>query len=295
MKTVAVLLTVYNRKDSTKKCLKSLFEDLDKHSGLSVDIWLTDDGSTDGTKEMLDSSFPDRNIHVLEGTGDLFWTAGMNNSWRAASEFLDYDGYLWLNNDVLVLPGLFEELEAAEEYSLKTYGKVGILVGSLQDFNRSKFTYGGFNYLSRISLADDYVIPDGTFRTCQGAHGNITYVSKAVFEARGMLYGKYIHGGADHDYTYLAYKVGFPLVVLKKYVGLCDNDHVGSDIQLSERTLKERLEYIKSPAGLNLRNTLLFQKRCFPFRYPFVYVFTYAKVLFPKFFYKISIILKELS
>ena len=36
--------------------------------------------------------------------------------------------------------------------------------------------------------------------------------------------------------------------------------------------------------------TLLFQKRCFPYRYPFVWVIGYVKALFPKLylgFYKV--------
>ena len=283
MQSIAVLLTVFNRKEKTLACLSSLFEAAPAEN---MAVWLTDDGSSDGSAVAIRESFPDKEIHILQGDGNLFWNGGMINSWNAAIEQGGYDGYLWLNNDVVVLPGLWDELVAAEEYSLSTFGKTGIYVGSVKDAADGHFTYGGFNFVSKLSLKDQFVIPDGEFHTCQCAHGNVTFVSSAVVDKMGVFCDEYIHGGTDHDYTYLAYKAGFPLIVLRDYAGLCENDHSGSQRGMDGMNLRERLAYLKSPHGLNLHNTLLFQKRCFPWRLPFAFVAAYLKVIFPNITYK---------
>ena len=58
----------------------------------------------------------------------------------------------------------------------------------------------------------------------------------------GVLYEGYIHGGGDHDYTYRAYKAGFPILVMKDYVGTCENDHNNDGYgDFMEMSLKDRL------------------------------------------------------
>lgn len=114
---IAVLITVFNRIEKTLQCLKSLFE-ADK-AGLEIDfkIFITDDGSTDGTAEKIKEIFPLENIEILQGSGQLYWNGGMNNSWKAAIAEGGFDGYLWLNNDSIILSNLWKELKAADEYS----------------------------------------------------------------------------------------------------------------------------------------------------------------------------------
>ena len=110
----------------------------------------------------------------------------------------------------------------------------------------------------------------------------------------GVLYEGYIHGGGDHDYTYRAYKAGFPVLVMKNYVGICENDHMKKrHVDFMRMSLGERIKYMKSPFGLNLHNILLFQKRCFPYRYPFVWLIGYLKALFPILYFKIYRFMRE--
>ena len=280
----AVLMTVYNRVEKTIHCLNSLLRDMKEIEGLSFDVFITDDGSTDGTEVAIKNQFPQDNIYLFQGNGSLFWNGGMIHSWKAALAKGGYDGYLWLNNDTEVFPGLWMELKEADQYSKSHYGQGGIYVGSTCDKGKTKLTYGGFNFTNKWSLTDEFVIPDGTFRNCQCAHGNVTYVSSDVVDREGIFYDKYFHGGGDHDYTYRAYKHGFPVFILRDYVGICENDYdvnQNQDAFLKMR-LKDRINFLKSPKGYNLKNTLLFQKRCFPYRYPFVWLMGYMKVFFPK-------------
>lgn len=288
---IAVLITVYNRKAKTICCLRSL-EESHKEASSEIDykVYLTDDGCTDGTAEAIaetNFSFP---ISIIKGTGSLYWNGGMISSWQAAiDDNKEYDGFLWLNDDTTVLPAFWTDLSNADEASMKTYGKHGIYVGSTRDIETGKFTYGGFNFVNRITLSDRFVEPDGkSYQPCQCAHGNITFISSEVVSKMGIFYDGYIHGAGDHDYTYRAHRAGFPILVMPHYAGMCSNDHEADGYaDFFKMPLKKRLAYLKSPFGFNLHNTLLFQKRCFPYRYPFVWFMGYAKALFPKSYFKI--------
>ena len=175
-----------------------------------------------------------------------------------------------------------------DEFAIEKFGKKGIYVGSTCISVGGEFTYGGFNFTTYWTLKDQFVLPNGNdFKPCQCAHGNITYISDEVVKKMGILCERYIHGGGDHDYTYLAYKAGFPVLVMPHYCGICENDHSGESKRFEQMTLKERIKFLKSPFGLNLNNTLLFNSRCFPLRVPFVWVMGYMKAIFPQMFYGI--------
>lgn len=294
---IAVLLTVYNRKEKTLACLDSLENSLvqKENSKMIVDVFLTDDGCTDGTSKAIGERKYNFIIHLLQGNGYLYWNCGMINSWKTAMKYDDYDGFLWLNNDVVLNTNLWEELIETENFSINHYKQKGIYVGSTYDPNTKKISYGGFDFVSKWTLKDRFIIPNGkNIQSCQCAHGNITYISKEVVEKMGVLYEGHIHGGGDHDYTYRAYKAGFPVLVMKNYVGICENDHMKKrHVDFMRMSLGERIKYMKSPFGLNLHNILLFQKRCFPYRYPFVWLIGYLKALFPILYFKIYRFMRE--
>jgi len=280
---IAVLLTVHNRVEKTVRCLNSLFKGVKEIDGISFDVFITDDGSTDHTEEEIKRLFPQDNLFLLKGDGYLYWNGGMINSWKTALQKGGYDGYLWLNNDTEVLPNLWNELKEADLYSKSQFGQGGIYVGSTCNAAKNKLTYGGFNFVSKLSLKDEFIIPNGTFQPCQCAHGNVTYVSHNVVDRHGILYDKYVHGGSDHDYTYRAFKKGFPIFVLRDFVGICENDHDPAHWEkFAQMHLFERIKYLNSPIGFNLKNALLFQRRCFPYRYPLVWLSGYMKAFFPR-------------
>lgn len=106
MQTIAVLLTVFNRKDKTLKCLQHLFNQL-PIEGYSIDVYLTDDGCTDGTPEAVKEQYPQ--VNIIHGDGNLFWNRGMYTAWEKAAQ-KGYDFYLWLNDDTILLPNALSKL-----------------------------------------------------------------------------------------------------------------------------------------------------------------------------------------
>ena len=77
MKYWAVLLTVFNRKEKTLQCLSRLFDQLPVED-LQIDVFLTDDGCTDGTAEAVENLFP--SVHLLKEAVICSGIAGC--SWR---------------------------------------------------------------------------------------------------------------------------------------------------------------------------------------------------------------------
>lgn len=294
--TIAVLITVFNRKEKTLKCLSSLKETVKPYSDqYRLKVFLTDDGCSDGTVKAIEGMGFEIPIVILPGTGSLYWNGGMINSWKSAiADSTDYDGYLWLNNDTVVLPEFWRDLKVVNDYSIREFGKKGIYVGSTMNPETGEFTYGGFNYVNKFLLKDKFVLPDGeSIKKCEACHGNITFVSNDVVESEGIFCEGYLHGGTDHDYSYLAQKHGFPMLVMPHYCATCENDHIGNgDADKVKRNLKERIAAAKSPFGRNFHNTMLFNKRCFPWRLPFVFFSEINKILFPEFAHKIYLFLR---
>ena len=91
---IAVILTVYNRCEVTIKGLRLLKFCIDNlHGHFMVDIFMTDDGSNDGTYDAVTKEFPD--VNIIKGDGNLFWSGGMRKAWRAAIDTKKkYDYYL---------------------------------------------------------------------------------------------------------------------------------------------------------------------------------------------------------
>ncbi len=70
---VSIILVNYNTKDLTRNCIKSIYE---KVSGINFDIWVVDNGSIDGSCEMIKQEFP--LVNLIE-TGENLGFGRANN------------------------------------------------------------------------------------------------------------------------------------------------------------------------------------------------------------------------
>src|ERR1035437_8569767 len=133
MEKIAILLTCHNRKEKTISCLKSFYKALEfSNFQIQFDIFLVDDGSTDGTSEEILKNFPE--INIISGSGDLFWSGGMRLAWKTAlMQNKDYDSFLLLNDDVILTEDFLASLILTHEFCLKQYNKSGIYVCSTRD------------------------------------------------------------------------------------------------------------------------------------------------------------------
>lgn len=247
MQTIAILLTVFNRKNETLKCLQHLYNQLPLE-GYQVDVYLTDDGCTDGTPEAVIQHFP--LTYIIHGNGNLFWNRGMYTAWEEAAK-KNYDFYLWLNDDTFVYPNmLLSLLQAAQTKENKA-----IIIGATQSTDHSKTTYGG-------RLANEQIIiPNGKLAQVHHFNGNIVLVPKYVFQKLGNLDYYFTHSKGDFDYGLRAQKKGILMYQCGHYLGECDSHSTIDNWCNPHIPFKQRWKALNRPNGMPPKETFHLEKR----------------------------------
>lgn len=237
MKTIAVLLTVHNRKAKTLSCLNSLFN-AERPKGVQIEVYLTNDGCTDGTPEVVKEQFPQ--VKIIEGDGSLFWNRGMYKAWKVASETKDYDYYLWLNDDVVLFDNAFTMLMDC----INQKGSNAIYVGSTcSAVDNNITTYGG--------RKGSRVIPvNGEILEVECFNGNFVLVPRSVFKEVGLLDYRLQHSMGDVEYGYRAGKRSIKSYILPAHIGVCER-HEQPKLWTDPRVnFAKRWKNLHSPAGL---------------------------------------------
>ena len=232
---ISVLTACHNRRDKTLACLRGLRRSVEKTKGADVTVFLVDDGSTDGTADSVAAEFPD--VRVIKGDGTLYWARGMRRAWEAAvAERSDWDGYLWLNDDV----------ELDEESIGKTIVATGmsphdVIVAELRDKTSGQRVYG--------------ISDNGLFT------GSFVYVPREVYRQVGMLSDAYRHAWADYDYAMLCRRAGVAYRCMDSTVGLIDAHPLRPS--LKGMSLKERFHMLTNPKGWCLADLWTYRVRNF--------------------------------
>ncbi|MDP4238368.1 MAG: glycosyltransferase family 2 protein [Bacteroidota bacterium] len=281
MKKIAILLTCHNRKEKTINCLKSLHQALESSDHkIKFDIYLVDDGSTDGTSEQVSLHFPE--INLIKGSGELFWAGGMRLAWKTAlTKDPHYDSFLLLNDDVMLMENFLIELLSTHEYCLEHYNRPGIYVSSTRDLINSKISYGGTLIKHKgIKLKSVRINPGDVPLPCSMANANILMVTMDVVKAIGILDPTYTHQFADYDYSLTAAKKGIPVLVCPGVGGKCMNDHEKSWLS-ADTSLKDRISYLYSPLGLAYKEQIYYLKKNFKYQLPYYFIMLWLKTLFP--------------
>ncbi|MBQ6888828.1 MAG: glycosyltransferase family 2 protein [Lachnospiraceae bacterium] len=275
--TVTVMLTCFNRIKYTVPCVKSLVEG---NPNISFRFIITDDNSSDGTKEALEK-LPYA-ITILSGDGQLFWNGGMSKALDYAlhsTEKTEY--YMLVNDDVAFTAGAIEKLIERQRDCSKEISSV-VIVGATAD-SSGKTSYGGVKLLSKHFAKFGLIEPSKEYQECDTFNGNCVLLPKDVFFKAGNVDSVYRHSMSDYDYGMHIRKLGFKIYNSEEHVGTCnDNDISGSwrDTSLSG---KERLKKKESPKGLPKKDWYHFIRKNYGFL-PAVYhsVTPYLRILLGK-------------
>lgn len=212
MKKIAVLLTVHNRKTKTLASLSALYNQ-SLPENCNIEVFLTDDGCTDGTPEAIRSEFPQ--VNIVTGDGNLFWNRGMYKAWEAASNSYDYDYYLWLNDDTILRDNAIKIL--IEDAYIKPNA---VIVGTTCAVgNDKKITYGG-------KQLGGLITPNGSLQKCDTFNGNIVLVPRSIFKRIGNLDWTYQHAIGDLDYGWMVTHAGLDNFVSREIIGECDSNPI---------------------------------------------------------------------
>lgn len=221
MPRIAVLMTCHNRKELTLRCLRSLQEQpLFEQNHL----FLVDDGCTDGTGDAVRALLPD--AKVVQGSGDLFWNGGMNLAWDTARRAgVDFEHYLWLNDDVILAAGAIERLVADAD---AVAGENGVIVaGTTVEIGTDVPNYGGQSAANaRRPLRLRLVPPSGAPQPVQTISGNVVLVSAAAARRLGGLSPLFKHIFGDLDYGLRAQAAGVPVFAASSVAGECETNPI---------------------------------------------------------------------
>jgi GT2 family glycosyltransferase len=283
MKRIAVLLTCFNRKMQTLKCLESLSNAIEvTNSSIRFDTYLVDDGSTDDTAVAVSINFPE--ITIINGSGNLFWARGMRLAWETAlGKNLDYDSFLLLNDDVILSENFIKSLLNTHEYCLTHFRQSGIYACFTLDTSSREISYGGKLIVNKgIRIKSVRVKPGNIPVKCSMANANIMMVTKTVVTKIGILDPKFIHRFADFDLTLTANKFSIPVLMCPGIGGYCNNNFE-SDWLSAHSTLKQRIDYLYSPKGLSYRERLYYLNKHFKYQVPYYFIMLWLQTLFPIF------------
>jgi GT2 family glycosyltransferase len=198
---IAVLITCHNRKEKTLSCLQALFNQKDLGKEFILDVFLVDDGSTDGTSELITTQFPE--VNIIQGTGNLYWNRGMHLAWQTAADTKDFDYYLWLNDDTFLVENAFEVL-------LKEKFPHAIVCGSTKSKVNNIATYGVY-----VTKPKTLLIPNGKFKEGDYCNGNCVLIPRSIFNKIGNLDPFFQHALGDFDYSLRARKKEYNIILLQ--------------------------------------------------------------------------------
>jgi GT2 family glycosyltransferase len=276
MAKIAALLTCHNRCQKTLACLEALFQ-CKLPDKCSLEVYVVDDGSHDGTGDALRQRFPA--IHLIEGDGSLYWNGGMRIAF-AAAVVQGYDYYLWLNDDTTLYKNTLVRLLKTERDVLQEKGVTSIIVGATQVNLNGVPTYGGLNRASCWKPLKLYLVPVSDVpQPCDTMNGNCVLIPGEIAHRVGNLEKAFVHSMGDVDYGFRARKKGHPIYVMPEYAGICrrnslDNTHL--DRRLSRLA---RLRKITSTKELPLKSWFVLTSQHGGVLWPVYWVWPYLKVL----------------
>lgn len=279
-KKIAVLMTCYNRRNTTINCLNALFKQYLPDS-TTIDVFLVDDGSIDGTAKEVQNRFPD--VNILTGSGSLFWGGGMRLAWFEAAKH-EFDAFLWLNDDTILLPNAISDLISASIDIYNIESKDAIIVGSCFDSLSLEQTYGGRNDKDNKS----FVRPNGFYQTCDLMNGNIVFVPLSVYNLIGNISQQFVHLGGDNDYGKRAIKAGFKVYVAPNFLGTCQAHEAKDKWSNPEVSLIERFKSLNSPKGQPPYEVYIYARRHKGILWPLDLIKLYFRVFFPGCYNKIK-------
>ena len=268
-KSISVLMTTFNRVETTIKCLDSLFK-ADLPENYTLNVIISDSNSPDNTFEILKKKFP--SIIIQNVGNNIYWNQGMIQSWNEAKKS-DPDFYLWLNDDTFINRDALRNI--IKDYFL--ISKDSIIVGATH-FN-NVCTYGG-----RISKLDERpLVPNGKPTKIKYINGNFVLISRKVFNKIGELDNHYSHSLGDIDYGLKATKHHINLYITSKYVGECI---INNKIDFTRFGLKERFKLLISPKGLPPKEYLYFNLKYFGFGKAIIFMCAISFIIFIPGIYK---------
>lgn len=251
---IYIVIPVFNRKVLLHNCLSSLRSQTNQNFKVIV----VDDGSTDGTSDMLRENFPE--VIVLKGDGNLWWTGATNMGVRHALSLCKEDDFIMaLNDDLVVGPeyiDTFYKVAAAHPDAL-----IGSVVTDIN--NRDVIFSGGvrINWFTAKHIGLNVGKSLASFG--KGHYEEVSYLTgrgvlfpSKVFRKIGVYNDKHYAQCGDPELPRRAQMAGFKLIVsydVPVFSPVEDKGHINYTKKFRFADLKKYYFNIRSNTNLRYR------------------------------------------
>lgn len=202
---ILVIIVTYNAMQWAKRCFKSLYE-----SSIKADIFVIDNGSTDGTQAYIHEYYP--KIIFQQSKENLGFGRANNIGLQYAIDN-DYDYVYLLNQDAWVMPDTFEELIETS----KKHSEYGILSPFQMNADMvridAKFIRNVCSWKSNKNIFNDFY--NQTYNEIypvQGVMAAHWLITKECLRKVGGFSPSFPHYGEDDNYiervSYYGFKIG---------------------------------------------------------------------------------------
>ena len=207
MKKVTAIIVNWNDKDVIVECIQSLL-DQDKNQ---IDIIISDNGSEDGSTELIRRRFP--SITIIENGENLGFGSALNRGLAVAKG----DYLLFLNSDLKLNPMCVGELVKLLESDSNTGGAIPKILYINQKNTINSLgvliNYTGIAYPNLLGQKDL-----GWEKPFESACGGIFMLRKEVYETVGGFDEDLFLYHEDHDLSWRIRLAGWSLKVAPKAI-----------------------------------------------------------------------------
>lgn len=277
-KNIAVIFTYHNRKESTIRCLYTLFNQiLVKNGKVKLHIYACDDGSTDGTSETIKKKFPN-DVTIIPGSGNLYWARGMYLALKKAQEE-KYHFYLMINDDVYFKSDMLEIMLNSYDHVNK---KCCAVTGPTEDKETGQYTYGGLVCKREFKIFHEKqsaVYPSYPERECHLSNWNCFLISQEYYKKIGSIDNYYVHSLADFDYSRRIRLSGGSIFVACDYIGYCKKNSIENTWQDPTLSIITRLKLANSIKAMPVRSYAHYYKKFYGFLWPLKLILLYISII----------------
>jgi GT2 family glycosyltransferase len=224
MSSISIVIPVRDRKHYTRQILTQLHAQIaevsaEKKADTDIHVIVVDDGSTDGTQQLIKTNFPE--VHLIEADGSLWWAGAIAQGMQYAIDRLNADYFVWLNDDISI----------AEDF-IKTL----VCLSSSPEMNFESAIYGG---IVRDETYPNWIVFSGMveknlirrFEDFLGKetlevdtlNGNIVVIPRAIVDQIGLPNAeRFRHYGGDFEFLFRAKAQGFKVILSQQLQAVTD-------------------------------------------------------------------------
>ena len=249
---IYAIIPTYNRKDMLRNCLNCLkMQDYRKFKAIVID-----DGSKDGTSEMLKKEF--KKVDVIKGDGNLWWAGAINEGIKKVLKICGNDDYVLLLNDDLIFGKDYMDklIESAKRFPNALIGSVVICKdkniifdgGMRRNWTAPKWV---MNFGKPLSA-----FPKRHYENVNTLTGRGVLIPINVFQKIGLYDTIHFKQGGDIEFPARARLHGYNLVVCYNLIVRCNSDatFATNDKKIYKlNQLKDYFFHIKSNYNIKYR------------------------------------------